>query len=104
MARTQTGRRSRARSASSSPRPRRARAARQVAAKPSLLSRIVRIIWISPWHAALALAIGVVCGALSSRVGGMIAPPYAAILGTLVVYPVLVAVWWRMPQPAWRRR
>jgi hypothetical protein len=43
---------------------------------------------VSPRHAALALATGLVCGVLSSRIGGMISPPYAAILGTLVVYPV----------------
>jgi hypothetical protein len=42
---------------------------------------------------------GLVCGVLSSRIGGIISPPYAAILGTLVVYPVLVAVWQRLPRP-----
>ncbi|HEX4615208.1 MAG TPA: hypothetical protein VH230_04760 [Stellaceae bacterium] len=50
----------------------------------------------SPRHAALALAIGLVCGVLVSRIGGVISPPYAAILGTLVGYPALVAVWQRL--------
>jgi hypothetical protein len=28
----------------------------------------------------------------------MISPPYAAILGTVILYPVLVAVWRRLPR------
>jgi hypothetical protein len=50
---------------------------------------------VSPRQAALALATGLVCGGLASRIDGMISPPYAAILGTLVVYPTLIAVWRR---------
>jgi hypothetical protein len=56
------------------------------------------MVWVSPRHAALALATGLVCGGLASRIGGMISPPYAAILGTLVVYPALVAIWSRLPR------
>jgi hypothetical protein len=33
-----------------------------------------------------------------------ISPPYAAILGTLVAYPALVAVWRRVPRPGKRSR
>jgi hypothetical protein len=62
------------------------------------------VVWVSPRHAALALATDLVCGSLASRIDGMISPPYAAILGTLVVYPTLIAVWRRMPQPRWCRR
>jgi hypothetical protein len=29
----------------------------------------------------------------------VISPPYAAMLGTLVVYPVMVAMWWRLHRP-----
>jgi hypothetical protein len=29
----------------------------------------------------------------------MISPPYAAILGTVILYPALVAVWRRLPRP-----
>jgi len=60
---------------------------------------MARVVWVSPRHAALALATGLVCGGLASRIDGVISPPYAAILGTLVVYPALTAVWRRMPQP-----
>jgi hypothetical protein len=70
--------------------------ARRAITKPSLLRRVGRVIWVSPRHAALALVTGLVCGSLASRIGGMISPPYAAILGTLVVYPALVAIWPRL--------
>jgi len=59
---------------------------------------------VSPRHAALPLATGLVCGGLASRIGGMISAPYAAILGTLVVYPAPVAVWRRVPVPRKRSR
>jgi hypothetical protein len=72
--------------------------------KPSVIRRVARVVWVSPRHAALALATGLVCGGLASRIDGMISPSYAAILGTLVVYPTLIAMWRRMPQPEWRRR
>jgi xanthosine utilization system XapX-like protein len=54
------------------------------------------MVWVSPRHAALALATGLVCGIIASRIRGMISPPYAAILGTLIGYPALVAVWRRL--------
>jgi hypothetical protein len=60
-------------------------------------------VWVSPRHAALALTTGLVCGALAARIGGPIAPPYAAILGTLIGYPALVAVWRRLPRAGWHR-
>ena len=49
-------------------------------------------------------ATGPVCGGLALRIGGMISPAYAAILGTLVAYPALVAVWRRVPRPGKRSR
>jgi hypothetical protein len=44
------------------------------------------VIWVSPRHAALALATGLVCGGLASRIGGVISPPYARrrLMGSLV--------------------
>jgi hypothetical protein len=57
---------------------------------------VARVVWVSPLHAALALATGLVCGSFAARIGGTISPPYAAILGTLVVYPALVAIWSRL--------
>ena len=79
-------------------------AQRRAAIKPSVLRRVGRMVWVSPRHAALALATGLVCGVLVSRIGGMISPPYAAILGTLVGYPALVAVWRRLLRPGRRGR
>jgi hypothetical protein len=57
------------------------------------------MVWVSPRHVALALTTGLLCGVLSSRIGGTISPAYAAILGTGIFYPVLVAVWRRLPRP-----
>ena len=62
-----------------------------------LLSRLIL-------HVALALTTGLLCGVVASRVGGRIAPPYAAILGTIVAYPMLVVIWGRLPVPARFRR
>ncbi len=104
VAKAQTGTRSGPNTTAARARRRRTGAARRVAKKPSVIQRLARVVWVSPRHVALALATGLVCGSLASRIDGMISPPYAAILGTLVVYPTLIAVWWRMPQPRWRRR
>lgn len=54
--------------------------------------------WPLSGHIALALATGLVCGTLVSRYleVGAAAPAYAAVLGTLVVYPAVVAAWWRL--------
>jgi len=78
--------------------PRRRLPADHAGAQPSLPDGdgVVRAIWVSPRHAVVALAIGVLCGVLAARVDGMIPPPYAATLGTLVLYPVLVTVWRRI--------
>ena len=58
------------------------------------------MIWASPRHVALALATGLLCGALASRIDLLVSPPFAATLGTLIVYPALFAIWSRLPQ-AW---
>jgi hypothetical protein len=91
-------------STTTAPARRRRTGARRVARKASMIRRVARVVWVSPRHAALALATGLVCGGLASRVGGMISPPYAAILGTLVVYPALVAVWRLVPRSGRRRQ
>jgi len=54
------------------------------------------MVWVSPRHVALALTTGLLCGVLSPRIGGTISPPYAAILGTGIFYPILVTVWRRL--------
>jgi hypothetical protein len=84
---------------------RRRTGARRLTKKVSVIRRVARVVWGLPRHAALALAVGLVCGGLAARIGGgMISPPYAAILGTLVVYPALVTVWRLVPRPGRRRR
>ncbi len=65
--------------------------------------RSLRRAWqIATWplsgHIALALATGLVCWTLVSRYLDIsaAAPAYAALLGALVVYPAMVAAWWRL--------
>src|SRR5215472_10778794 len=75
---------------------------RHSATKPSLLRRVGRIVWTSPRHAALALAIALACGALASRINSLVAPPYAAILGATLLYSALITLWRRMSRVGWR--
>src|SRR5882724_3710887 len=110
VARAQTGTRSgRVTASAPAPQRRRSRESRRATTRPSVLRRIGWIILVSPRHAALALATGLACGALASRIDGMVSPPYAAILGAAVFYPALLAVWrriiwWRLhPRGGWRR-
>src|SRR5207248_4961365 len=80
----------------SAPAPRRrSRRSRRTTTRPSVLRRIGRIAWVSPRHMALALATGLACGALASRIDGMVSPPSAAILGAAVFYPALITLWRR---------
>jgi hypothetical protein len=60
--------------------------------------------WPLSGHLALALATGLTCGIAASRYSDVIEPPYAAILGTLILYPIMVAAWWRVHSPGGRRR
>jgi hypothetical protein len=57
------------------------------------------ITWPLSGHIIFALATGITCGLVAARYPEVISPPYAAILGTLVVYPVMVAIWWRLHPP-----
>jgi hypothetical protein len=98
VAKARTGTRSGPSTAAAPARRRRTGGARRVTRKPSVIRRVARVVWVSPRHTALALATGLVCGGLASRISGMISPPYAAILGTVVVYPALVAIWSRLPR------
>lgn len=61
------------------------------------------MIWPLPMHIAFALAIGLASGIAASRYHNVIAPPLAAILGTLVLYPVMLGIWWRLHHPGARR-
>ena len=57
------------------------------------------ITWPLSSHIIFALATGITCGIVAARYPEVISPPYAAMLGTLVVYPVMVAMWWRLHRP-----
>src|SRR6266498_505417 len=85
-------------------RRRRSGVSRRTTTRPSVLRRIGRIAWVSPRHAALALATGLACGALASRVDRMVSPPNAAIVGAAVFHPALITIWRRVPRPGSRRR
>jgi hypothetical protein len=64
------------------------------------LWRVWRIVtWPLSNHIAFALATGLACGIVAARYPGEIAPPYAAIAGTLGIYPALVAMWHRLHPP-----
>ena len=104
VTRAQTGTKSGPSTAGALARRRRTGGACRITRKVSLLRRVARVVWVSPRHAALALATGLVCGGLASRIDGMISPPYAAILGTVVAYPVLAAIWSRLPRLRRRSR
>ncbi len=69
------------------------------------LRRAWRILtWPLSGHVALAMATGLACGIVDAHYPMVISPPYAAILGTLVLYPAMVAMWWRLNRPRKRGR
>jgi hypothetical protein len=53
--------------------------------------------WPLSGHLVLALETGLACGTSVARYPDVIAlaPPYAAIHGTLVVYPMIALIWGR---------
>src|SRR3954452_7819576 len=73
---------------------------RRASKRFSLIRRIGRAIWLSPLHIGLALTTGLGCGAVAARHETLISAPVAAILGTVVAYPALVAIWSRLPRVA----
>ncbi len=60
--------------------------------------------WPLSGHVVLALATGLACGTVAARYPAVIEPPYAAILGALILYPLMVAAWWRIHSPGGRQR
>ena len=74
--------------------------------RPSLRRAWQVLTWPLSGHVVLALATGLACGAAVARYPDVIAlaPPYAAILGTFVIYPVLVATWWHFSASGGRGR
>jgi hypothetical protein len=65
--------------------------------------RSLRRVWLMTWplsgHIALALGTGLALGIADAHYATVISPPCAVIVGTLVVYPAMVAMWWRVNQP-----
>jgi hypothetical protein len=56
--------------------------------------------WPLSGHIVFALATGLVFGLAAGHYREVIPPPYAAALGTFVVYPLMVAAWWRFHRPS----
>jgi hypothetical protein len=64
------------------------------------LQRVRRALtWPLSGHIVFALATGLVCGIAAAHYPDVISPPYAAIIGALAVYPLMVAMWWRLNRP-----
>jgi hypothetical protein len=69
------------------------------------LRRAWRVLtWPVSAHIMFALGTGLASGIVASRYPDVIGPPYAAILGTLIIYPVMVAAWWHLNAPKGRGR
>ena len=73
-------------------------------ARRSLRRAWQMITWTLSGHIIFALATGIACGIVAARYPEVISPPCAAIFGTLVVYRVMVAMWWRLHRPGGKGR
>jgi hypothetical protein len=64
------------------------------------LRRLRRIMtWPFAGHLVFALGAGFACGIVAANYPAVISPQYAAILGTFVLYPMMVVIWWRLHRP-----
>jgi hypothetical protein len=52
--------------------------------------------WQVPAHIGLALSMGLFLGLVAQDYPSVIAPPVAAMIVTLILYPVMLTVWWRL--------
>jgi hypothetical protein len=69
------------------------------------LRRAWRILtWPLADHIVFALGTGFACAVVSSNYVQVMAPPFAAIFGVLVLYPMMVVVWWNLHRPGGGRR
>jgi len=59
--------------------------------------------WPLSSHLVFALATGLASGATAAHYSDVISAPYAAILGTLVLYPLMLMIWWRLHRPQEKR-
>ncbi len=60
--------------------------------------------WPLAGHIVFALGIGFACEIAATRYPEVMTPTYAAILGTVLLYPVMVIMWWRLHPFGGRRR
>ena len=64
------------------------------------LRRAWRILtWPLAAHIVFALGTGFACAVVSSNYVQVMAPPFAAIFGVFLLYPVMVVVWWTSIDP-----
>ena len=69
------------------------------------LRRIWRVMtWPLSGHVVFALATGLASGFIAAHYPSVVSAPYAAILGTLVLYPLMVAMWWHLHRSGGRPR
>ena len=69
------------------------------------LRRAWRVLtWPLAGHIVFALGTGFACAVVSSNYVQVMAPPFAAIFGVFVLYPVMVVVWWNLHRPGGGRR
>jgi hypothetical protein len=78
-----------------------AAAANGVASMKATTRRSLRRVWRAmswplPGHLVFALATGVASGATAAHYPDVISPPYAAILGAVILYPLMLTIWWRL--------
>ena len=52
--------------------------------------------WPLPGHVVFALGTGLATGATSAHYPDVISPPFAAVGGTFVLYPMMVVAWWQL--------
>ena len=62
------------------------------------------VTWPLAAHIVFALGTGFACGVVVTSYPQMMAPLYAAIFGTVVLYPAMVTVWWHLHRPGGGRR
>ena len=64
------------------------------------LRRLWRVMtWPFAGHLVFALGAGFACAVVATNYPAVIQPQYAAILGTFVLYPVMVVIWWHLHRP-----
>jgi hypothetical protein len=69
------------------------------------LRRAWRVLtWPLAAHIVFALGAGFACAIVATNYPQVMAPPYAAVLGAVVVYPAMVTVWWHLHRPGGGRR